>query len=257
MNAFDLSGKMAIVTGGAQGVGKGIALALCQAGCQVLIADIDREALNDCQSIFASEGYTLHTFQADLGKAEGCQALMDFAGEVMQGLDILVNNVGISPVKDFRDLTFTEFDEVLAINLRSVFCCTKFSLPLLEASAQASVVNIGSTRQRMSEPGFEAYAASKGGVVSLTHALAVSLGPAIRVNCISPGWIETGNWQQPARLREVHHSDADKAQHPVGRVGTPMDIGHAVVYLASPAAGFITGQNLFIDGGMTIKMIYV
>jgi NAD(P)-dependent dehydrogenase (short-subunit alcohol dehydrogenase family) len=122
----------------------------------------------------------------------------------------------------------------------------KYAAPFLR-QAKGAIVNIASTRAMMSEPDSEAYAASKGGVVALTHALAVSLGPDVRVNCISPGWIET--------RKDAKHSDADRAQHPAGRVGVPQDIAELAAYLIS--AGFVTGQNVVVDGGMTKKMIYV
>ena len=116
---------------------------------------------------------------------------------------------------------------------------------------------IASTRAFMSEPGTEGYSASKGGIVALTHAMAISLARLrIRVNSISPGWIEVGDWQKAARARKPHHSNADREQHPVGRVGLPEDIARACQFIAEDA-GFVTGQNLILDGGMTVKMIYV
>jgi NAD(P)-dependent dehydrogenase (short-subunit alcohol dehydrogenase family) len=121
---------------------------------------------------------------------------------------------------------------------------------------RGSIVNISSTRALQSEPNCEAYAAAKGGILALTHALAISLGPEIRVNAICPGWIETGDMQKASTRRAVQHSDADREQHPVGRVGVPGDIAATVAFLASPEAGFITGQHIAVDGGMTRKMIY-
>jgi NAD(P)-dependent dehydrogenase (short-subunit alcohol dehydrogenase family) len=133
----------------------------------------------------------------------------------------------------------------IAVNLTGVFLMTKHCTPHLRR-AKGSIVNIGSTRALQSEPNTEAYTASKGGVVALTHALAMSLGPQVRVNCISPGWIAK------RKLRKKDH-----AQHPVGRAGRPEDIGEMVAFLISDAAGFITGQNFVVDGGMTRKMIYL
>jgi NAD(P)-dependent dehydrogenase (short-subunit alcohol dehydrogenase family) len=127
---------------------------------------------------------------------------------------------------------------------------------MVERDNGGAIVTIASTRAFMSEPGTEAYTASKGGIVSLTHAMAVSLGPhRIRVNCISPGWIETRGRQYSKRQEKPLHSERDRLQHPVGRVGRPEDIAEACLFLAE-SAGFITGQNLIIDGGMTVKMIY-
>lgn len=130
--------------------------------------------------------------------------------------------------------------------------------PLMKRSGGGAMINIASTRALQSEPNTEAYAASKGGVLALTHALAVSLGPdRIRVNAVSPGWIDVTEWKKAALRKAAHLTEADHAQHPVGRVGHPDDIASACVFLASDEAGFVTGQNLVIDGGMTVKMIYV
>ncbi|HTL26149.1 MAG TPA: SDR family oxidoreductase, partial [Burkholderiales bacterium] len=127
---------------------------------------------------------------------------------------------------------------------------------MVERGQGGAIVNIASTRAFMSEPGTEAYSASKGGIVALTHAMAISLGPrGIRVNCISPGWIETRDWQYTPRAQRPEHSERDRLQHPVGRVGKPEDIADACFYLAEQAT-FMTGQNITLDGGMTVKMIY-
>jgi NAD(P)-dependent dehydrogenase (short-subunit alcohol dehydrogenase family) len=155
-----------------------------------------------------------------------------------------------------EELPLEAWQQVLETNLTGYFLCAKYAIPHLRA-ARGAIVNIASTRALQSEPNTEAYSASKGAIVALTHALAVSLGPAIRLNCISPGWIEVGNWKKAALRRAPWHSPADQQQHPVGRVGEPADIAAMTAYLLSEAAGFITGQNIIIDGGMTNKMIYV
>ena len=159
-------------------------------------------------------------------------------------LDLLVNNAGIASPSNatISDLTLAEWRRVTDSHLTGAFLMTRSAVPMMGAGA--SIVNMASTRAFMSEPQTEAYAASKGGLVALTHALAISLGPKIRVNAIAPGWISGED-----ELRPVDHE-----QHPVGRVGRPQDIADAVLYLAS--AGFVTGQVLVVDGGMTRKMIY-
>jgi NAD(P)-dependent dehydrogenase (short-subunit alcohol dehydrogenase family) len=144
---------------------------------------------------------------------------------------------------------------MLDTNLTGMFLCTKHALPALR-QARAAIVNIASTRALQSEPNTEAYAAAKGGVVALTHALAMSLGPDVRVNCISPGWIDVSEWKKPSQRRASKLSAQDHAQHPVGRVGHPLDIAKLTLFLLSADAGFITGQNFVVDGGMTRKMIY-
>jgi NAD(P)-dependent dehydrogenase (short-subunit alcohol dehydrogenase family) len=144
---------------------------------------------------------------------------------------------------------------VLAVNLTGPLLCAKHAASYLR-KARGSIVNIASTRAFMSEPDTEAYSASKGGIAALTHSLAMSLGPEVRVNCISPGWIDTGSWKKTSRRRQETLSEADHGQHPAGRVGRPEDIASLAAFLASPQASFITGANFMVDGGMTRKMIY-
>jgi NAD(P)-dependent dehydrogenase (short-subunit alcohol dehydrogenase family) len=144
----------------------------------------------------------------------------------------------------------------MATNLTGPFLCSKHAIPLLRC-VNGTIVNIASTRALQSEPHTEAYSASKGGVVALTHALAVSLGPEIRVNCVSPGWIAVEEWRKKATRKPIALTVNDHAQHPAGRVGRPEDVAAMVAWLISAQAGFVTGQNFVVDGGMTRKMIYV
>lgn len=146
------------------------------------------------------------------------------------------------------------WNQVITVNLTGAFLCTKYAVPHLRKH-QGTIINIASTRALTSEPNTEAYSTAKGGIVALTHALANSLSPDIRVNCISPGWIAVSDWQKQSARKESQLTEQDHKQHPAGRVGTPDDIAGMVVYLASPAATFITGANFVIDGGMTRKMI--
>jgi hypothetical protein len=163
-------------------------------------------------------------------------------------LDGLVSNAGIMIHKPLRQLTLAEWHRVLDTNLTATFLFARAAEKELR-KARGAIVTIASTRARMSEPNTEAYAASKGGVVALAHALAINLGPRVRVNCVSPGWIETKNY---TALRHKDH-----AQHPVGRVGKPADIAEIVAWLLDrERSGFVTGANFVIDGGMTRKMIY-
>jgi NAD(P)-dependent dehydrogenase (short-subunit alcohol dehydrogenase family) len=236
---------VAVVTGGAQGIGRAITLYLQQKKFQVVVADVLSETASDLSRV---------TFvKADVSKETDVQNLVQTAVEKFGRIDALVNNVGIGSNKPITELSLGEWNRVLAINLTSIFLCAKYAVPHLKASLGA-IINIASTRALMSEASTEAYSASKGGVVALTHALAISLGPDVRVNCISPGWIETRDWQHVRQ--EVKHSDEDKKQHPVGRVGQPKDIAAMVYFLLSEESGFITGQNFVVDGGMTKKMIY-
>jgi NAD(P)-dependent dehydrogenase (short-subunit alcohol dehydrogenase family) len=156
-------------------------------------------------------------------------------------------------------MTLAEWQRRLS-SLHGAFLCSKHALPALRAQAAdkagGAILNIASTRAWQSEPDSEAYAAAKGGLVAFTHALAISSGPGVRVNSISPGWITTDAWQAPARRRSPKLSRRDHAQHAVGRVGQPEDIGALAVFLLSDLSGFITGQDHVVDGGMTRTMIY-
>jgi NAD(P)-dependent dehydrogenase (short-subunit alcohol dehydrogenase family) len=224
----------ALVTGGTQGIGKAIAELLAERGWRVAVADLRR----------ASGFFFVRT---DVSNEAAVRACVRAAVKRFGRLDALVNNAGIaSPGNGPVDkLELKEWNRRIGTNLTGAFLMAKHATPHL-LRARGAIVNIASTRALQSEPDTEAYAASKGGLVALTHALAVSLGPEVRVNCVSPGWIA----HQPVRKK-------DHAQHPVGRVGKPADVAELVGYLLSDAAGFVTGQNFVIDGGMTRKMIYL
>jgi NAD(P)-dependent dehydrogenase (short-subunit alcohol dehydrogenase family) len=226
--------KVALVTGGAQGIGEGIARLLAARGWHVAVADLRTNP----------EFFFVKTDISREAEVRGCvrETVRRFGK-----LDALVNNAGIADPHSgpVEKLALKEWNRRIGVNLSGAFLMTKHAAAHLRR-ARGAIVNIASTRALQSEPDSEAYAAAKAGLVGLTHALALSLGPEVRVNCISPGWIA----HQPVRKK-------DHAQHPVGRVGRDEDIAELVAYLISDAAGFVTGQNFVIDGGMTKKMIYV
>jgi NAD(P)-dependent dehydrogenase (short-subunit alcohol dehydrogenase family) len=253
----DLKGKAAVVTGGAQGIGKGIATRLLEAGMKVVIADIDEEAGLETAGELASRGY-IRFIPTDVSDEPSVSSCMKDTFQAFERIDALVNNAGISdPGNRAVDiLGLQDWNRILAVNLTGCFLCVKHAIPHLRAS-HGAVVNIASTRALQSEADTEAYAASKGGLVALTHALAVSLSGQVRVNCISPGWIEVSEWQKSGLRKPPNLTPDDHRQHPAGRVGTPKDVADLAAYLVSKAAGFITGQNFVVDGGMTKKMIYV
>lgn len=251
--------KTVLITGGAQGIGRGMAQAFANAGANVVITDIDEEAGQEAIEWFQEQNLTVKFIPCDVAVEEQVKSLLQQVSKTYEQLDALINNAGIAnpAVGPLQDLDITNFDHVLAVNLRGPLICTKYALPLLSKAAHPAILNISSTRAFMSEPNTFPYSASKGGMEALTHSLAISLTePRIRVNAIAPGWIETGLWKKKNKRYEPQHSQQDKEQHPVGRVGTPEDIAEAALFLCSDKAGFITGQSLTIDGGMTVKMIY-
>lgn len=244
--------KVALVTGGAQGIGYAIARRLAGVGTAVAIFDRDPAG---ARMAAALPGQPLF-IEGDVGSEADVRRAIAAVVARFGRLSALVNNAGISIRKPLVELALEEWERVLHTNLTGAFLCARHAAPLL-AAERGAIVNIASTRAVMSEPHTEAYAASKGGLVALTHALALSLGPAVRVNCVSPGWIDvSGAKADPARRPETL-SAADHAQHPAGRVGTPDDVASLVAYLLGPESGFVTGTNFTVDGGMTRKMIYV
>jgi NAD(P)-dependent dehydrogenase (short-subunit alcohol dehydrogenase family) len=247
-----LKEKVMIVTGGAQGIGRGIATRFLEAGASVVIADSDAEALEEIRL----EQPKIHTVQCDVSSEEEVKMLVGSALETFGQLDFVINNAGIGINKPLEALELAEWNRVIGVNLTGAFLMAKHASPHLRKT-RGAIVNIASTRAIMSEANTEAYAASKGGLLALTHALAVSLGPDVRVNAVSPGWIETRDHRKKSAREPVQYSDADRSQHPVGRVGTVDDIAATVLFLCSSESGFITGQNFVVDGGMTKKMIYV
>jgi NAD(P)-dependent dehydrogenase (short-subunit alcohol dehydrogenase family) len=249
--------KVVAITGGAQGIGRGIAFAFADAGYAVSLADTDAEAGTEALQKVQDRGTNGLFVQTDVAREDDIRRWIGRTVDELGCPDVLVNNAGILRNRPFLELPAEDFDRVIAVNLRGTFLCSQHTAQrMVERGKGGAIINIASTRAFMSEPGTEAYTASKGGIVALTHGMAMSLGPhGIRVNSISPGWIETRDWQYSPRAETPVHSESDRRQHPVGRVGTPEDIGEACLFLAEHA-GFMTGQNITLDGGMTAKMIY-
>jgi NAD(P)-dependent dehydrogenase (short-subunit alcohol dehydrogenase family) len=249
-----LKDKVALITGGAQGIGKGIALNLLERGMRVVIADADEEAGTETEREYKAKG-EIAFVATDVTREADVRRALDQAETRFGGLDALINNAGINIVKPLAELSLDEWQRVIATNLTSCLLFAKHAAPALKAR-NGAIVNIASTRALMSEPNTESYAASKGGIVALTHALAASLGPDVRVNCISPGWIDVSGWKKASKRKPALLKPEDHAQHLAGRVGRPEDIASLVAYLIGPDSGFITGANFIVDGGMTRKMIY-
>ena len=247
--------RTAIITGGAQGIGFQIAETLLQNDYQVVIADIDKEAGEEALAALKPLG-KVHFVCTDVSIENDVIRLMYQTVKLLGGIDVLVNNAAIGINKSIEELSLDEWNKVLGINLTGPFLCAKYAAPYLGKN-QGVIINMCSTRAFMSEKDTEAYSASKGGIFALTHALAASLGPDIRVNSISPGWIEVSELKKKSERKTPVHSEMDRLQHPAGRVGKAMDISSMVLFLISPENSFITGQNFVVDGGMTRKMIYV
>lgn len=249
--------KVAAVTGGGQGIGRAVAYEFAKAGYAVSIADVDADAGQEALAKLHALGAKAIYARVDTALEADVVPWIRRTADELGCPEVLVNNAGILRNAPFLELRPEDFDRVIAVNLRGTFLCAQAAArQMVERGRGGSIINIASTRAFMSEPGTEAYTASKGGIVALTHGMAISLGPhGIRANCICPGWIETRDWQYSGRAETPVHSERDRAQHPVGRVGTPDDVAEACLFL-SEHAGFMTGQTLILDGGMTVKMIY-
>lgn len=241
--------KRVFVTGGAEGIGKAIVQAFCNAGYRVAFCDKNETSGQQ----LAKETGTVF-YQVDVSNQESLERCMQRIFLVWGDIDIIVNNAGISKFSPITETSIDDFDNILSVNLRPAFITSR--LLAIHRKSQPSrnpfgrIINICSTRYLMSEPGSEGYAASKGGIYSLTHALALSLSEwHITVNSIAPGWIQNHDYEQ---LRTEDHT-----QHPSGRVGKPEDIARMCLFLSQEENDFINGENITIDGGMTKKMIYV
>ena len=225
---LDFKDKVAVVTGGARGIGKCIAEQFTKAGATVCIIDV------------LENGY----FVGDLSDKETLEKFADKVINDFGHVDYIINNAA-PKMCGLSECSYEDFEYAQRVGVTAPFYLTKLFTPYL--SDGASIVNISSSRDRMSQPETESYTAAKGGISALTHALAVSLAGKARVNSISPGWIDTAY---------TVYDGADAIQQPSGRVGNPLDIANMVLYLCSDMAGFITGENICIDGGMTKQMIY-
>jgi NAD(P)-dependent dehydrogenase (short-subunit alcohol dehydrogenase family) len=237
--------RVALVTGGANGIGRAIAKHLLRESWAVAIVDLPNSGL---RRAFSTRARHVLLIDGDVADETTARRAVRSTVEKFGRLDGLVCNAGIMIRKPLRQLTLTDWHRVIDVNLTAAFLLARVAETPLRR-ARGAIVTIASTRALMSEPNTEAYSASKGGLVALTHALAVSLGPDVRANCVSPGWIKTTDY---GALRKKDH-----AQHPAGRVGKPQDIAELVAWLLDgERSGFVTGANFVVDGGMTRKMIY-
>mgnify|MGYP001070071529 CR=1 FL=1 len=246
-----LEGRKAVVTGGSRGIGREICLLLAENGADVALAyrksTVEAEQLRE---EITAMGRSCIAVQADVSVSADVDRFVTQAAQALGGIDILVNCAGVFPQALIEDITDEDWSRVMRINLDGAFYACRAAAPYLKKSGKnGRIINLCSTRYLQSEAGTEAYSASKGGIYSLTHSLAVSLAPLrITVNAIAPGWIHVRE-EEPLRSE-------DHQFHPSGRVGEPGDIARMCLFLCDEANDFLNGQTLTVDGGATIRMIY-
>ena len=242
-----LAGQTALVTGAAQGLGYAAAARLAADGASVALLDRDGERLGAAADAFGAQGLTVLPHAVDLTDEEGVRATVAAVLSAEGRIDVLVNNVGIYPHRPFEELTYAEWRHVLAVNLDSVFLCTHAVYPAMRERGYGRIVNVSSSTFFIGYPGLAAYIASKGGIIGFTRALASEAGPhGITVNAVTPGLIAT---EGVLDGEEAGLFDEIVPQQALPRRGEPEDIAECIAYLASPAAGFITGQTINVDGG--------
>jgi NAD(P)-dependent dehydrogenase (short-subunit alcohol dehydrogenase family) len=254
MKAERFAGLTAVVSGAGRGIGRAIAARFIEEGARVLLFDLDRAAVEDAADELGERSRFL---SGSVASEDTVQQAIEAAVSWTGRLDVLINNAAIAKPTNppLERLTLADWRSVIDTNVTGTFLMSRAAVPHLR-KAKGAIVNLASTRAFMSEPNTEAYSASKGAIVALTHALANSLGPDVRVNAIAPGWIATDAWKPRGERTQPELRPIDHAQHPVGRVGRPEDVAALAAFLASSEAGFATGQVFTLDGGMTTKMIY-
>lgn len=250
-------GKVVVITGSGQGIGQCMALEYAKEGASVIIAEIDEEAGLETKAMIEEAHGECLFVPTDVGDEASVVHMVNQVVERYGKIDILINNAAVQSGGDNDYLlarSIEVFEKVMRVNVTGAYICTKHCVSYMPEGS--SILNIVSTRAIMSEPHTEPYSASKGALLALTHSLANSLAHRIRVNAISPGWIDVSDWKKKKDRKFMALTEKDHAQHLVGRVGVPEDIAKAALYLTGENAGFITGSHLVIDGGMTVKMIY-
>jgi NAD(P)-dependent dehydrogenase (short-subunit alcohol dehydrogenase family) len=256
---IDLSGKWALVSGAGGGIGRGCAQVLAEAGANIAINDIDPAAAEKASAAIRAIGRQSIPLAGDVGDESAVSAMFAALARTTDRLHVLINNAGFNLFKGIADTTPADWDRIMQVDLRGIYLMTRAALPMLKAAQQSAVINIASVHAHATVAHLTAYAAAKGGVVAVTRSLCQELGPfGIRVNSISPGFTNTAimdRWlasvpDAAETMRQVN------GFHPLGRIAEPEEIGYAAAFLASDYAGFITGINLTIDGGLTSRLMH-
>ncbi len=251
-----LENKVAIVTGAGKGIGWGIAKVFSQEGAKVVIVDWDEKAGEKTAEEIRQSGGDALFVNCDVSNEEQVKAMVQATLDKYGRIDVLVNNAGIGVYLPVLEATSDDWDRCLAVNLKGVFLCSKYAIPHMQAVGKGAIVNISSVHSHATVNGVAPYAASKGGITALTRNMAIDYGPAIRVNAIAPGWVLTpliqsifDSYDDPAEQQRLVEQ-----RQVMKRIGQPEDIGHAAAFLASDEASFITGTQLFVDGGLTAQL---
>lgn len=251
-----LKDAVAIVTGAAKGIGWGIATVFSKEGAKVVVVDWDEEAGKKTAADINAAGGDAIFVKCDVSNEEQVKAMIQATLDKYGRIDVLVNNAAIGVYKTITDATSEDWDHCLSVNLKGVFLCSRYAIPHMQALGKGVIINISSVHAYANVNGTSPYAASKGGVAALTRAMAMDYSPTIRVNAIAPGWVLTpliqgifDSYDDPAEQQRIVEQ-----RQVMKRIGRPEDVGHAAAFLASDEASFITGIQLFVDGGLTAQL---
>lgn len=247
-----LEGKVAVVTGGASGIGRATAVLFASHGAHVVVGDINEEAGEETAASIRQQGSSADFFHTDVSRAEEMQRLMDSASEAAGGIDVIVNNAGLQYAGSVTDFEETRWDALMQVNAKSCFLAAKYGVPHLKARGGGAIVNNSSLGGVRGGPGLTAYSASKGAIVAFTKALAQEVArDGIRVNCVAPGWIDTP-FNQPAidfMGGRANQDEMVRLKVPMQRQGSPEEVSSVILFLASDASSYMTAQALIISGG--------
>lgn len=252
-----LQDRVAIVTGGGKGIGRGAASVLAQAGAYVVVADVDDAAARECAQSIEQEGGRAMPVHCDVSDERQVEEMVDRTVAIHERIDVLVNNAGIGVYKTILDATPEDWDRCLGVDLKGVYLCCRRVVPTMQRQGKGAIVNVASVHAVQNVGATAPYAASKGGVLALTRTMAIDFArDGIRVNAVCPGWIDTplirGIFESSGRSAEMR--DEVSRRQLLGRLGTPTEVGYAILYLACDESSYVTGASLFVDAGMTAQL---